>query len=366
MNNKVIIILLAALTGLQCGNKSDSDNKIHHKGKDLQLKKITKVILNSDSIQFGRFRQHFVHSNDDKYWAFHDITKQQIVVFTSAGEFKTTIGSRGRGPAEFENVYGYNFSEDNTIWAFDENLNVFKHFNLNDSLLSTISGIYEDKFFQSHPQIFINNQKIYIPITEAAFNTNDFSQLWRSAFVAVYDFEGKFLHTLGTFGNPVKNPFTYNVRAMLDFDFEKEKMLASFSTSHKLGEYNLQDLSHTYFGILTPNFMVPDEQTKVNDSYNQIFEKALRRSSPMASFITDKYYIFHYQNLSQEWYDTRNPNTKNNFLIIYHRRNKDYIGELKLPFALGNISKNGNIRLIESIDPDQFTISTYTLTIIDD
>jgi hypothetical protein len=367
----IVIFLISAIMGLLSCNEPDNSRLVDEenllsKSNIFELEKQSQVVLESDNVQFGRFRQHFIHSYDDEYWAFHDITKQQIFVFTSNGEFKTTIGSKGSGPAEFQNVYGYNFSEDNTIWAFDENLNSFKHFNLEDSLLSTVPGIYQDGFFQSHPQLFVDDKKLYIPITESEYRTQDFSQLWRSALVAVYDSDGKFLYTLGTFGDPVKKPDTYNVRAILDFDFEKEKMLASFSTSYKLGEYDLQNSTHQNFGVVSPNFMIPDEKTRVNDSFNQILEKGLRRSSPMAAFITDEHYIFHYQNLSQEWYDTRDPNTKDHYLVIYDRISKEYMGELQLPFALGNISKNGNIRLIESIDPDQFTISAYIITVNDD
>lgn len=364
----IFIFLFSVFMGLLSCNESDTSYlaiESEQKSKNIQLEKRSQVVLKSDNVQFGRFRQHFVHSIDDEYWAFHDITKQQIFVFTSNGEFKTTIGSRGSGPAEFQNVYGYNFSGENTIWAFDENLNTFKHFSLEDSLIATVSGIYEDGFFQSHPQLFVHDNKLYIPITEAEFNTQDFSQLWKSALIAVYNSEGDFLHTLGNFGEPVKNPDTYNVRAILDFDFEKEVMLAAFSTSYTLGEYDVQNLSHEYFGDIPPNYMIPEEKTRVNDSFDQVLEKGLRRSSPMASFITDEHYIFHYQNLSQEWYDTRDPNTKDHYLVIYDRLSKNYIGELKLPFAVGNITKDGNIRLIESIDPEHFTISTYTLSIKD-
>lgn len=367
----IVIVLLSAIIVLLSCNESDNsrlldEEDLINKNNAIELEKQSQVVLESNNVKFGRFRQHFIHSYDDEYWAFHDITKQQIFVFTSNGKFKTTIGSKGSGPAEFQNVYGYNFSTENTIWTFDENLNSFKHFDLEDSLLTTVSGIYEDGFLQSHPQLFVNNNKLYIPITESKYRTQNFSQLWKSALVAVYDTDGDFLYTLGTFGDPVKNPDTYNVRAILDFDFEKGNILASFSTSYKLSEYDIQNSTHHIFGIVSPNFMIPDEKTRVNDSFNQILEKGLKRSSPMAAYITDLYYIFHYQNLSQEWYDTRDPNAKDHYLVIYDRVSKKYMGELKLPFALGNISKSGNIRLIESIDPDQFTISTYTITVNDD
>lgn len=331
---------------------------------NFKLEKQGEVILGSDGVQFGRFRQQFIHSSDDEYWAFHDITMQQIFVFKSNGKFKTTIGSRGSGPAEFQNVYGYSFSKENTIWAFDENLNAFKHFSLEDSLIATVSGIYEDGFFQSHPQLFVNDEKLYIPITESKFNTQDFSQLWQSALVAVYDSGGNFLYTLGNFGEPVKKPDTYNIRAMIDFDFEEEMMLASFSTSYALGEYDLKNSSHEYFGAIATNYMIPDEQTTINDSFQLALEKGLRRSSPMAAFITDKYYYFYYQNLTQEWYDTRDPNSKDHFLVIYDRIGKNYMGELNLPYALGNITKDGDIRLIQSIDPDHFAVSTYTIHLL--
>lgn len=361
--NLNIILVLLMITGCNQTENSYLNEKFKKTSKRFQLEKQNQITLKSDSAQFGRFRQQFVHSIDDEYWAFHDIAKQQIFVFKSNGEFKTTIGSKGSGPAEFQNVYGYNFSEENTIFAFDENLNAFKHFNLEGSLVKTISGLYEDGFFQSHPQLFVNSNKLYIPVTESEYNTHDFSLLWRSALVAVYNTDGDFLHTLGRFGEPAKNPDTYNVRAMLDIDFEKNVLLASYSTSYQMGEFHFGNLDYQYFGEISPNFKLSNEETRVTDSFNQILEKGLLRSAPMAAYITTEYYIFYFQNLSQEWYDTRDPNTKDHYLVFYNPETHKYEGELKLPNALGTITRNGKIRLIENIDPDNYTISTYTIII---
>lgn len=349
-----------------CNNSTDQKVSDLKPTKTFKLIHQKNIVLNSKEVPFGRLRQEFVNSYEDDYWAFHDFTNQQIFVFRSNGDFISTIGSEGSGPAEFQNVYGYSFTDGSTLWAFDENLDLFKHFNLNDSLLATVPGIYEDGFLQSHPQLFVNKDKLYIPITEAEYNTQDLSLIWKSALVAVYNTNGDYLYTLGNFGNPVKDPDTYNVRALLDIDFNQEIILAGFSTSYQLGEFMYGTEEQSYFGDAPNNFMLPSEKTSVNDSYNEILEKGLSRSAPMGAYITDEYYVFYYQNLSQEWYDTRDPNTKEHFLAFYERQNPAYVGELQLPYALGNLSRDGEIRLIHSIDPDQYTVGVYSLSVEQD
>ncbi|HSH24766.1 MAG TPA: hypothetical protein VLA13_04430 [Massilibacterium sp.] len=318
--------------------------------------------LKTDGILFGRLRQEFISSKNDLYWAFHDFTKQQILVFKSNGNLVATIGSKGKGPAEFENVFGYNFDEKNTIWAFDEKLDLFKNFALNDSLINTYQGIYEDGFLQSHPQLFVNEGKIYVPTTEVKYNTSDLSKIWQSSLISVYNVNGDFLKVLGKFGSPAKNPDTYNVRAMLDFDFTNNVVLSAYSTSYLMGEVNLESNSHSnFFGVRPPNFRTAEEETTVNDSFSEILKKALSRSAPMSAHITNEYYIFYYQNLTQEWYDTRDPNKKNHFLVFYDKKTKEFLNELQLPYALGNITMENDIRLIKSIDPDNFIIGDYKL-----
>ncbi|MTI88995.1 MAG: 6-bladed beta-propeller [Balneolaceae bacterium] len=357
---RIIFFVFALFLLMQCKFEKNKSNILSNK---VELIHENDVQLKTSSILFGRFRQEFTNSSDGQYWAFHDFTKQQILVFKSNGDFVTTIGSKGRGPSEFENVFGFTFDEENTIWAFDEKLDLFKNFNLSDSLINTYHGIYENGFLQSHPQLFVNKGKIYIPITEVKFNTMDYTKIWQSALMAVYDTNGSFLNMHGRFGPPAENPDTYNVRAMLDFDFHNNTVLSAYTTSYLLGEFDLESNQNKFFGVEPPNFKTATEKTTVDDSFSEILEKGLSRSAPMSAYITKDYYIFYYQNLSQSWYDTRSPNNKSHYLVLYNRSTKEFIKELKLPYALGNITRENDIHLIKSFDPDNFMIAEYKLKI---
>lgn len=353
-------LILFSILLVACSSNSDGGEI----GADLQeftLDKKEEIILDSEDIRFGRFRQEFVVSKDGAYWAFHDFSNQQIVVFNSDGNFVNAIGSEGSGPEEFRNVFGYNFSEENTIWAFDERLNTFKHFDLDGDLISTINGIYQDGFTQTRYQLFVNNKHLYIPIKETEYHTYDSSQIWRSAMMAVYSFEGEFIQTIGTYGGPVKNPNTYSVRGLFDIDFEDERLLVGYSTSHQLSQINLDTGNQEFFGKIPQNFLVPTENMNVNDSVNEILRKGLSRSFPSNAYITDQFYVYYFQNLSQEWHDTRDPNTKDHFLVFYDRDTQKYLGELEIPFAVGAITRNDTLYLIEDINPDNFMIGKYHL-----
>jgi len=329
--------------------------------QEFTLEKQEEIILESEDMLFGRFRQGFVVSKDERLLAFHDFSNQQIVVFNSDGSFVNAIGSEGSGPEEFRNVFGYNFSKENTIWAFDENLNTFKHFDLDGNIISTIEGIYGDGFVQTRYQLFVNNETLYIPVKEAEYSSEDASQNWQSALMAVYSTAGEFVKTIGTYGDPVKNPNHYAVRGLFDIDFEEETLLVGYSTSHQLSQIKLDTDNQEFFGKIPENFLVPTESTNVDDSLNEILRKGLSRSSPSSVFITDHYYVQYFQNLTQEWYDTRDPNTKDHFLVFYDRKSQNYLGELEIPFAVGAITPNGTLYLIEDIDPDAYTIGSYRL-----
>lgn len=329
--------------------------------QEFTLEKQEEIILDSENMLFGRFRQGFVVSEDGELWAFHDFSNQQIVVFKSDGSFVNAIGSEGSGPEEFRNVFGYNFSKENTIWAFDENLNTFKHFDLDGNIISTIEGIYGDGFPQTRPQLFVNGERLYIPIKETKYHTYDSGQIWQSAMMAVYSFEGDFIRTIGTYGDPVKNPSHYAVKGLFDLDFTEETLLVGYSTSHQLSQIKLDTDNQEFFGKIPKNFLVPTENTNVNDSLNEILRKGLNRSFPFNAFITDQYYVYYFQDLSQEWYDSRDTNTKDHFLVFYDRKSQNYLGELEIPFAVGAITPNGTLYLIEDIDPGAYKVGSYRL-----
>lgn len=357
---KRIYIILSILLLFACTSNSDV-GEIAVELQEFTLDKQEEIILKSEDVQFGRFRQEFVSSEDGKYWAFHDFSNQQIVVFRSDGSFVNAIGSEGSGPEEFRNVFGYNFSEENTIWAFDERLNTFKHFDMDGNLISIFEGIYEDGFTQTQPQLFVNNEMLYIPIKETKYSSYDSSQNWRSALMAIYSTKGEFIQTIGLYGEPVKNPNHYSVRGLFDIDFKEKTLLVGYRTSHRLSQINLDTGNQEFFGDIPRNFQAPTENTNVNDPVNEILRKGLNRSYPSNTFNTDHYYIYYFQNLNQEWYDTRDPNAKDHFLVFYDKRSQNYLGELEIPFAVGAITRNGIIYLIEDIDPDKFMIGKYHL-----
>ncbi len=277
--------LLFTLLLVACSSNSD-EGEIGAELQEFTLDKQEEIILESEDIRFGRFRQEFVTSKNGELWAFHDFSNQQIVVFRSDGSFVNAIGSEGSGPKEFRNVYGYNFSDENTIWAFDEILNTFKHFDLDGNLISAIEGIYEDGFTQSRPQLFVDNETLYIPIKESKHHTYDSSQIWRSAMMAAYSTEGDFIQTIGTYGDQVKNPNTYSVSGLFDIDFEDKTLLVGYSTTHQLSKINFNTGNQEFFGKIPKNFLVPTENMNVDDSLNEILKKGLTRSFPFNAFIT--------------------------------------------------------------------------------
>lgn len=88
--------------------------------KNLQLEKDLTIGTELDKIFFGSIQNIDVDSNGLIYVS--DWKTNNIRVFSKSGELIQTIGRRGRGPGEFEQIDGSGINHSGLLYAFDVNL----------------------------------------------------------------------------------------------------------------------------------------------------------------------------------------------------------------------------------------------------
>lgn len=143
--------LLLFLSACRAGN--NANNTAYHLSQ-LHLKKDLSVPL--DSLNIAVMRGGMIHglavdSRGNIYLADFNHTKIQVV--SPDGRYLESIGQRGRGPGEFESIYGI-YIYNNILYAIDYG---------NDRLSEFRLGNYQLLRTENFPDIHVGNQPIGVP-----------------------------------------------------------------------------------------------------------------------------------------------------------------------------------------------------------
>ena len=121
-----------------------------------------------------------------------DRQDQVIKVFSSDGEFIRTIGSKGRGPGEFQLIGNIDVTKDGKLLVTDETARRTSFFDSSDKFIKSF------RWLSNYGGCYLIKSSSYL--TADIFSSDD-RKYW-SLFVIEVDFDGKEIRTYGKFTMP--------------------------------------------------------------------------------------------------------------------------------------------------------------------
>jgi|SRR5690625_2273514 len=324
---------------------------------EISLSHLDSMYLDPGDHLIGRFRERLhVH---DEVLLFVENSNQQVWAFDHAGTLKYIIGGRGRGPEEFMNISGVFVDDKERVVITDETQNMVKVFDIDGQFLKSFSLFDHEELFISSRDIHVHDDILYLQIAEA----EHLDDLQRSRLIARYDLSGEFIDFIGWYDPSIADSFHYLSGHNFAVDHENDLLISNLETTYLLQIHSTKDSTvYEYFGEIPPFWKAPEEEIDPFWSRQQIMDKTVGNSYSKGIFVTNDYILVHSQKTSEEWYETSDYMEKPNFLTVYDRESKAYVGSISIPGVL-TFLHDDVLYMIEDFHPDQFQIGMYQLNV---
>lgn len=366
---KIYPFLILLVISINCNSDAKTDLFFSKKSKQdikLELKKVNTITLEHSidgSIGAPLYNVEF-STDGDMY--FFDTIESKFVIFDSTGKFLRTFGRMGRGPIEFELVYGYTLDNNNNLYVYDDALRRIKVIDDSFDLISSYTIDNKSYYITSHDMEVVNDT-LYLGILgiEAANVTNNSKKLIDSPLIMAQSTENqidnnKFKY-IGTYDPYLMGIESYYYRPIFYIDREKETITVSHQNSYRLQEFDLNSGELIkYFGYKSGTYGEGEKKSSANKSRRDNFVSTLSESNNESVFITDKYVGNFYLNGTEQWFDSKDLSDLHYFLSVYSKENYTYLTTLSLNYRLIKVHKN-KFYFIEDENPEEFKIGIYEL-----
>ncbi|NGP90086.1 6-bladed beta-propeller [Fodinibius halophilus] len=298
-------------------------------------------------------------SNDGNRIAIKDMLQDHIVLYDSLGNHLATIGKQGKGPREFVEITSWNFDENKNLLVFDAPQKLVKIFNSNGKLKKSSKVFTEDQLLGFGISFYAHDSLIYMGILEAQYSNLENAEY--SKLIALNNYEGELQKTIGKYDPYVSQATMYTSQPVFDIDFKRDKIYSTQMNSYRVQVYDLKDHNRmAYFGYKSDHFIESEEKISPFHQKSKRREMGLNQSYTNGIYITSRYILIYFRNLTEDWYQSRSPQDKKHFISVYDRYNYNFIGEISLPYSLQAVHKD-RLYLVENNNPDNYTIGIYKI-----
>jgi hypothetical protein len=287
----------------------------------------------------------------------------RFLVTDKKGKILQTIGSKGRGPREFQMVYTYNYDNRNNLIAYDQVQRLMKIFDPKGNLKESFK-IDDERFTISGKMLYARNNKIYVGIRENKYSpisNPDLLSAWKSKYFASFTYNGDSVRLFGKSDPFLKYSKSSYDRTVFTAEFSDNKLYAAHENSYRIQSYDVNTLQRlSYFGHQSKNFGLLKEEIPINLSRNERFKRRLDESGTELIYTTKDYILFFFINISMEWLKTKKLDTLDYYCVVYDKKSHAFLDEIKLPYRLGLVAGN-KLYFTENENPANYTIGVYEI-----
>lgn len=313
----------------------------------------------SDATVIANLFSSFTINNDGSRLAFYDLLYNHIVITDNIGNLLFIVGKQGKGPQEFIDISSWNFDDYDNLIIFDQGQRMVKIFDQRGEHIKSVKVFSNEELLEYSRILFARDSLIYMGVLEARYS--NFENIEDSKLIGVLDYNGKLRKLIGTYDPYVTLATMYTSQPIFDIDFQKRKIYSSHMNSYRIQIFNLKANNRlAYFGYKSPHFIESAEEISPFAPKYKRREMALNQSFTKGLYVTDKYILLYFYNLTEKWYKTRSPIDKEYFISIFDKKKHNFIGEIRLPFSLGSVHNN-RLYLVENNNPDNYTVGIYEL-----
>ena len=357
------ILFVLVLNFAACAENSDDDysefgNTDHH----VKLHKSGELILQNnieEDYPMGRLRYSFVTTQNRSEFIFYDEINRQFFVANNSGNVERVISREGRGPGELSNVTSFAINEDDELIVYDGGQLIMKKFEIHGERFTEFD-INQSEFAIVNRSIAANNDRFYAPILKTEY-FSDLTESWQSGLVGVFNYEGSLIEIIGQYDSDLRDGRFYSPFPLIAVDFNKDLLFSSHTNDYRIQVTNLNNGERvSHFGIKSENFRKAEDNISQFQAQQEIQEQSIGLSFVGDIYLTENYVLLHFENVTEEFYQTRDHNEKNHFLKVYDRKTHEFYNELELPYIIGSVADN-DIYLIEDDNPENYTIGVYEI-----
>ena len=358
---KVFFVL--GLFLVACAENRDTPNsEIVNKDQQVELHKTGELIIQNKlegDFPMARLRHNFTTNQDMSEFIFYDEVNRQFFVTNKSGTVERVISREGRGPGELSNVASFTTNKSEQLIVYDGGQLLMKKFDLHGETFSEFE-VDQAEYAIVNRSIVANNDRFYTPILKTEY-FGDLTQSWQSSLVGEFNYEGELIEIIGEYDSNLRDGRFYSPFPLINVDFKNDLLFSSHSNDYRIQVTNLKNGEHvTLFGIKSENFRKADDNISQFQSQAEIQEQSIGLSFVGDIYLTERYLLLHFENVTEEFYQTRDHNEKNHFLKVYDRKTHEFYNELELPNIIGQVVDN-NIYLIEDDNPEHYTIGVYEI-----
>lgn len=361
MKNILLFMLVIFVTN--CQSEPDELQEFQEsklEDRNIKLSKNSDIkIVNSEDGNLARPYAALAVSHDSKRFGLYDLIYNHFIIFNREGEIIQILGDEGRGPDEFQQALDFNFDEEKNLIAYDERQFQLKIFDKEGELQKNTSVFEDGNYSHNTSGLFANDSLIYIGITDVSTHNTD--QAWQSELMGIFDYSGEKVKFIGQYDPYIFDNNFYGDLPLFDIVFEEDKIYSTHKNSYRIQVFNVDNNKKLdYFGRKSSSYKEADQNIETHFPMEKIEELSLTQSFPNGLFVTDNYILHYFQNATEEWFETKDPLTKEHYLSIYNRDNHAFVKELKSDYQLLEVQDN-KLYLLEDTNPDNYTIGIYEL-----
>lgn len=353
----LLAVCLLVFFTIACANEHEKQDQFGMASIELQHER--DIVLTGhdlDVITVIREPLH-VFSDQASFLVTNKRDSYKMAIFDTSGTYITSFGARGRGPGEFLSTSAVGIDYEDHIFIYDLNQDRITKFDNSGNYIKEFEGLLKDRFWiRGGPMLLIDGYwHINTEIAEAtdynakqaiARTARDFS-----APVAVGGWDPVYADAAGTM--MPTNP-------MIAYDAERGQIIVVHRTSPNIRVLDKAYQPVTQWVHESPNFMEADLDVNALMSRDDMIRIIMEISLIMQPFIVEDYFIFHYINQYEAFYESRDYKDAGLHIGVYNLDDGNYLGEIELPYRLIGVIA-GKLVLLKDDNPDAPVFSFYRI-----
>lgn len=336
-------------------HSSCSENEANN--VEISIGKTGSVILDESEPLFGKFHENFRINNTGEFWVFADRIQNKLFVFNKEGEFVSMIGERGRGPNGILSIGGFDINEENEVLIYDSSQRMLKKFNLEGDLINSVNFFDDVEFGTTALEMHSHKNKLLFSIIESQYGREPH----KSKLLAFVDYSGVVDTVFGMHDPFAQEDNHYSFQNRIAWGKNENQIFTNLTSSPYIQMYdgnNYQQID--YFGESTKSFSLPGKEIHPSLPILEVIERSTNTSANLGLYLTEEFVIQHMQILTEEWFEMTDFSLKENILVIYDKKTREFVQELSVEHTLGAV-QNNQLYFIEDFNPDNYTIGVYEL-----
>ncbi|TVQ13943.1 MAG: 6-bladed beta-propeller [Balneolaceae bacterium] len=357
-----ICVCLAACTDFADEMLSEDASSSH------RLEVITQSEINlsglNPELNIARVRRFAALDPNGERFVLADDEFNKLHMFDINGQHLNSFGGSGRGPTEFIRINAFGMDENGYIITYDASQDLIRGFHQDGSLAFTHEGLLLDGLWNRSDRISVANGKLIFSVAEAKYSSS--SDFWKSALVAVYNYDGELQYLMGSHDPVNINTDRLYKFAYHEYDRQNNIVYLSQRVNYRILAFGMgEKVPARKFGFKAESYKVWKDEARVDELIDERRAKNVQQSFSNLPFSCENYFFYHYMNMTEDFYESRSHEHTDFYFSVFEKETYRYLGSYQFQdsYALAVTDDCRIITLVDD-DPDRLTLGLKEIKVI--